>query len=81
MEGVSWTRYQGRALAGASLDGEALHAELEDAVRAQNPQLTDVRLERATPTEEYDSSRRRWYDVTYLADDGLGWRPESGVNR
>ena len=72
MEGVSWNRYEGRALAGASLAGQALHAELEDSVRAQNPQLTDVRLERATETEEYATPHRRWFLVTYLADDGLG---------
>lgn len=69
---MSWSRYEGRALAGADLADEALHAALEDAVRAQNPQLTDVRLERARATEEYDTPRRRWYEVTYLADDGLG---------
>ena len=72
MEDVSWTRHEGRALAGASLAGEALHAELADAVRAQHPQLTDVRLERATAADENITSGRRWYVVTYLADDGLG---------
>ena len=69
---MSWARYEGKALAAASLTDEALHAALEDAVRAQNPQLTDVRLERATATDEYDTPRGRWYEVTYLADDGLG---------
>lgn len=69
---MSWTRREGRAPAGASLAGEALHAALEDAVRAQHPQLTDVRLERATAADEDPTSGSRWYVVTYLADDGLG---------
>lgn len=70
--GVSWTRYEGRALADTSLDGDALHAQLEDYVRLCSPHLTDIRLERATATESYDTSAqppRRWYDVTYVADD------------
>ncbi|GAB3029956.1 hypothetical protein GCM10027213_49470 [Mycobacterium bourgelatii] len=71
MEAVSWARYEGKALAGATLTDSALHAELEDYVRVQHPHLTDVRLERATPTEEFDSPHRRWYVVTYLAEDGL----------
>ncbi|OBG75744.1 hypothetical protein A9X05_24940 [Mycobacterium sp. E3298] len=73
---MSWAKREARALAETSLTGEALLAELEDYVRANNPQLTDVRLERATPTEEYDATvrpPRRWYDVTYLADDGEGY--------
>lgn len=72
IQSVSWTRYEGRALADASLDGGALHAQLEDYVRLRNPQLTDIRLESASATESYDKSGqppRRWYDVTYLADD------------
>ncbi|TAM70304.1 hypothetical protein [Mycobacterium sp.] len=67
---MSWTRYEGRALADATLDGDALHAELEDHIRVDNPHLTDVRLEKATATETYDDAPgRRWYDVTYLAED------------
>lgn len=66
---MSWTRYEGRALADTTLDGEALHAELEDYIRVDNPHLTDVRLERATATEAYDEPPKRWYDVTYLAED------------
>jgi hypothetical protein len=75
MYGVSWTRYAGRALADRALTEDALFAELEGYVRVQNPNLTDIRLERATATEAYDSgsgSQRRWYDVTYLADNGEG---------
>ena len=51
-------------------------AALEDHVRAQNPTLTDVRLEGANATEEYDpgtSPAGRWYAVTYVADDGEGY--------
>ena len=73
---MSWAKREGRALADTTLTGDALLAELEDYVRARNPQLTDVRLERATATEEYDAGTqppRRWYDVTYLADDGEGY--------
>lgn len=67
---VSWTRYTGRADADIALDGDALHAELEDRIRVDNPHLTDVRLERATAAEAFDAERsRRWYDVTYLAED------------
>ncbi|MEE2851469.1 MAG: hypothetical protein VX424_02310 [Actinomycetota bacterium] len=68
---MSWTRYTGRALADDTLDGDALHAELEDGIRVGNPHLTDVRLERATATEAFDA-RRRWYEVTYLAEDPEG---------
>lgn len=68
--GVSWTRYTGRADADIALDGDALHAELEDRIRVDNPRLTDVRLERAKATEAFDAEpNRRWYEVTYLAED------------
>jgi hypothetical protein len=73
---VSWTRYEGRARAQADLVGDALHAALEDEIRACNPQLTDVRLERATEAERDEivsSATRQWYDVTYLADNGEGY--------
>lgn len=73
---MSWAKREAKALADTALTGDALLAELEDYVRAHNPQLTDVRLERATATEEYDTDARpprRWYDVTYLADDGEGY--------
>ncbi|OBH55433.1 hypothetical protein [Mycobacterium sp. E2479] len=67
---MSWTRYTGRAVADVRLTGAALHAELEDRIRVANPHLTDVRLEVATATETYDAERtRRWYEVTYLAED------------
>lgn len=70
MWGVSWTRYTGRADADIALDGDALHAQLEDRIRVDNPHLTDVRLERATATVAFDAEpSRRWYDVTYLAED------------
>ncbi|MFY2860462.1 hypothetical protein ACOJVU_11895 [Mycobacterium sp. THU-M104] len=73
---MSWARHEGRALADTTLSGEALRAALEDHIRAQNPSLTDVRLEGVNVTEEYDagtSPAGRWYSVTYLADDGLGY--------
>ncbi|UXA05971.1 hypothetical protein KXD96_24340 [Mycobacterium sp. SMC-2] len=73
---MSWAKREGRALADMTLTGDALLAELEDFVRVHNPDLTDVRLERATATEEYDTGSqppRRWYVVTYLADDGEGY--------
>lgn len=71
--GVSWTRYRGRALADSTLDGDALHAELEDYIRVDNPHLTDVRLERATAAAAHDARpSKRWYDVTYLAEDPEG---------
>lgn len=76
MGGVSWTRYEGSALADVTLTDEALLAELEDQIRVHNPHLTDVRLEQATATERYDADAappRRWYEVTYLADDGEGY--------
>jgi hypothetical protein len=69
---VSWARYEGRALADITLQGEALFAVLEDYVRVRNPHFTDIRLEEATADEEYDASvpaGTRWYEVTYLADD------------
>lgn len=70
MSPVSWTRYDGRALADVRLAGEALHAELEDYIRVDNPHLTDVRLERATASEPFDGeAHKRWYEVTYLAED------------
>jgi hypothetical protein len=75
MYDVSWTRYEGKALADTTLAGEALHAALEDYIRVNNPHFTDVRAEQATATEEYDTGAtpaRRWYSVTYLADDGEG---------
>jgi hypothetical protein len=71
MSFVGWTRYEGRALADLTLDGDALFAELEDYVRVHNPHFTDIRMERATATEEYDArigTAGRWYNVTYLAD-------------
>lgn len=67
---MSWTRYDGRALADVTLGGDALHAELEDYIRVDNPHLTDVRLERATATDAYGAEpQKRWYEVTYLAED------------
>lgn len=60
------------ALADKTLTGGALLAELEDYIRVHNPHLTDVRLELATATEGSDTRARpprRWYKVTYLADD------------
>lgn len=68
---MSWTRYEGRALADITLAGGARDAQLEDYIRMRNPHLTDIRLEQATATEGYDTSvqpLRRWYKVTYLAD-------------
>jgi hypothetical protein len=79
MYGVSWARYEGRALADISLTGGALLAELEGYIRVHNPHLTDVRVERPTATEGYDTRvrpPRRWYNVTYLADDGQGHAAE-----
>ena len=72
---MSWTRYEGRALANATLTGGALLAELEGQIRLQNPHFTDVRLEQATATDGYDTSvqpPKQWYEVTYLADDSAG---------
>jgi hypothetical protein len=72
---VSWAKYEGRASADATLSGAARDAELEGFLRLQNPHLTDIRLEHATPIEVSDTrmgSPRQWYSVTYLADDGQG---------
>ena len=77
---MSWTRYEERALASLTLTGAARDAELEGYIRIHNPHLTDVRVEQATATEDYDTQLHpssRWYNVTYLADDGQG----SGVPR
>jgi hypothetical protein len=68
---VGWHRYQGRALADAALTGEARDTELEAFIRLDHSHLCDVRLESATETASYQKSRR-WYLVTYLADDGAG---------
>ncbi|OBG28431.1 hypothetical protein [Mycobacterium sp. E3198] len=68
---MTWTRYEGRALADAALTGDALEAALEDQVRVQHPHLTDVRLESVLATDSYDTRvgpPRRWYRVTYLAE-------------
>jgi hypothetical protein len=68
---MGWKRYEGRALADSALAGEARDAELESFIRLDNSHLCDVRLETAAETDDHDLSRR-WYDVTYLADDGEG---------
>jgi hypothetical protein len=71
-DGVSCTRYDGRALADLTRQGGALLNELEDYIRLGNPHFTDIRVEHATATEGYHTSvwpPRRWYKVTYLADD------------
>ncbi len=65
---MTWTRYEGRALADIALTGDALEAALEDQVRVQNPRLTDVRLESVAATDSYDTRSRRWYQITYLAE-------------
>jgi hypothetical protein len=68
---MTWTKYEGRALADIALTGDALEAALEDQVRVQNPHLTDVRLESVLATESYDTEvgqSKRWYRVTYLAE-------------
>lgn len=72
---MSWTRYEGEALADITLTGSALHAQLEDYIRVRNPHLTDIRLEQATATEGYDTSVQppgRWYKVTYVAENPGG---------
>jgi hypothetical protein len=59
-----------------TLTGCARDAQLEDHIRVHNSHLTDIRLEKATATEEYDTGfqpPRRWYEVTYLGDDGEGY--------
>ncbi len=71
---MAWRRYEGRALAERSLTGEARDAELESFIRLDNSHLTDVRLESAAATDDHELSRR-WYRVTYLADDGEGANP------
>ena len=58
MSFVGWTRYEGRALADLTLDGDALFAELEDYVRVHNPHFTDIRMERATATRALSLPRR-----------------------
>ena len=68
---MGWKRYEGRALADSALAGEARDAELESFIRLDNSQLCDVRLESAAATDDHELSRR-WYRVTYLADDGCG---------
>ena len=77
---MSWSRYEGKAPADRTLTEAARDAELEDFIRLQNPNLTDVRLEQATPTTADDAGvqpDRQWYSVTYLADDGEGHPTES----
>jgi hypothetical protein len=72
IEGVSWTRYEGRALADVTLTGAALFAELEDYIRLQHLHFTDVRMGQATATEVYDTTvqpAKQWYQVTYFAED------------
>ncbi|QLL08655.1 hypothetical protein [Mycobacterium vicinigordonae] len=70
---MSWKRYKGTAMADATLSGSALLAELEAYVRVHSPHLTDVRLDKATAAEGAPVDQgRRWYYVTYLADDGEG---------
>jgi hypothetical protein len=76
---VSWTRYEGRALADITLTGGEQLAALEGYIRVHNPHLTDVRVEQATATDRYDARVRspgRWYEVTYLGDDGEGHAAE-----
>ena len=68
---MGWKRYEGRALADGALAGEARDAELESFIRLDNSHLCDVRLENAAATDDHELSRR-WYRVTYLADDGAG---------
>lgn len=68
---MGWHRYQGRALAAADLTGEARDTELEAFIRLDHSDLCDVRLEGATETDDLEGARR-WYEVTYLADDGCG---------
>jgi hypothetical protein len=68
---VGWHRYEGRALADGALTGEARDTELEAFIRLDHSDLCDVRLESATETANHEQSRR-WYEVTYLAEDGEG---------
>jgi hypothetical protein len=77
---VSWTRYEGRALADITLTGAEQLAALEGYIRVHNPHLKDVRVEQTTATGRYDTRVRppkRWYAVTYLADDGQGHAAEA----
>lgn len=70
--GVAWKRCEGKASADSALGEEARDAQLEDYIRMQNPQLTDIRLAAATPLDETDTSVQphlRWYRVVYLAND------------
>lgn len=69
---MTWKRCEGRAIADSALGDDARYAQLEDYIRMQNPQLTDIRLAGATELEDPDSSLRlplRWYRVVYLAND------------
>jgi len=68
---LGWHRYEGRALADRTLTGEARDTELEAYIRFTNSHLCDVRLESAAETADYEQSRR-WYRVSFLADDGEG---------
>jgi hypothetical protein len=68
---VGWRRYEGRALADSALTGEARDTELEGFIRLDNSHLCDVRLESALETDSYEKSRR-WYQVSYWADNGEG---------
>ena len=68
---MGWHRHRGRALADAASTGEARDTELEAFIRLGHSDFCDVRLESATETGDYERSRR-WYEVTYLADDGEG---------
>ncbi|MHA7648280.1 hypothetical protein ACX9NE_03620 [Mycobacterium sp. ML4] len=69
---MTWKRCEGEALADSDLGDDARDAQLEDYIRMQNPQLTDIRLAGATPIQECDTadeSVRCWYRVIYLAND------------
>lgn len=70
MDDVKWTRRETRALAGANASGDDLFAELEDFIRIRNSEITDIRLEQADATEDFEAEAahpRRWYTVTYLS--------------
>ncbi|UMB69813.1 hypothetical protein [Mycobacterium paraterrae] len=58
-------------MADLALTGEARDTELEAYIRLDHSELCDVRLESAVETPDFEQSRR-WYAVTYLADDGQG---------
>ncbi|MDP7705514.1 MULTISPECIES: hypothetical protein [unclassified Mycobacterium] len=69
---MTWKRCEGRAVADSALGEDARDAQLEDYIRMQNPQLTDIRLASATPLDEADTGGhppRQWYRVVYLAND------------